>query len=387
MKTAIKVRIKTQIADAKTGRIVKDNPVVENLVFDTGLNALALSTSNSLGTVPANANKNCQVGSGTNANSFNNPAVTFTQALFVVTASAGFFTSNMVGGILKYGTGSGGAEYYITGFTSSTIVTVNTSATVAASQATVYMVQQTGLQTFLLQSALYQTNSGDCGSTILGSTITHKRTFIFPVQGSPYTVNEIGWSPMSNASFCLGRVVLPTSDNVGTSNIYIVVISLVMTYGPSAPAAVGNVGTGSINTAGNAMVEWFSVATVNSSGSTNQPSSASLDGGAQCRLAFASATYTQNSAIGSTPPAGVTSINVGTANWAYQAASIGIMNLSFLNGTITTTGQTVFGIYIDGVDFGRPDLDIKFTASQTLPNGAFNPQTVWTAQYVRQLSN
>lgn len=390
MKTQVVVEITTKILDAATGRVVKSNKPVRNLVFDQGLSALARSTFQSLQCTPASGTGFCQIGSGSNPNAIGGGAVLFTQATNQLAASAPFFTVGMVGAIFKYGTGTGGVEVYITGFTSNILVTVSASATVATPTAgKVWFVAQTALQSISFQSNNYETLGGDNGTVFAGNTATQKRTYIFGQQSIAYPVNEIGWNPTNNANRCLGRVVLPTTDNVGPSNIYIVSISLIVTYLPSAPAAVVNFGTGSINTAGNAMVEWFSVETINADGTVNTSGQILLDGSHQCGLYFMTATYTQNSAINNTRTPTATLLTIpGNATWTYVAASVGIMQISF-SGTTTTTGQTVYGMCLSDASGGGnvPALDVKFTTPQTLPTGAFQPLTVCQAQYVRNLDN
>ncbi len=225
MKTCIdvSVSVKTQIRDRETNALIKDNPWRKNLMLDKGLNSLARQAP--LSTTPASVHINCSVGSGTNANSFASGAVTFSQtASDHVIASGNFFTAAMVGAILKYGTGTAGAEYYITAYTSPTDVTVDTVATVVASVGTVWMVQQTTLQTFLYNYDSYQTNTGDCTTTKTATTEIHQRTYVFNKSAS-YTVNEIGYSPNNGATIC-GRLVLPSTDNIGTTNIYVVIIAM-----------------------------------------------------------------------------------------------------------------------------------------------------------------
>jgi hypothetical protein len=388
MKTLVSVKFKTRIVDADTLRVVKESPWRKNLVLDIGLNGLAQDTSQGLRARPAAAFTKCLVGDGTNPNSIASGAITFTQAAFTVTASAGFFTSAMVGGILKYGSGSGGVEYYITAFTDSTHVTVDTSATVGATVGTVWQVQQTTLQNLLFTSSTYQANAN--GTTFSTNTVTHQRTFIFAHQAAPYNVNEIGWNNGAAANL-MGRAVLGSTDVVGTNQFYVVVLALTFSYVPGAPTAVVDVGTG-VNVAGNAMVEWLSTDQVNSDGSIagvagvfDGISSPSVPA---CEIA--TATYTQN--------AGPATSQAGSPNWAgnvvgvggtvalnYVPASRGKMQCQFV-ASLTTTGQTAFGVGLMS-STGRPAFDVKFTTTFALPNGPFSPTITWTATYDRTLTN
>lgn len=390
MNVTTHVEIETRIMDSDTGLQVGGNARKKNLILDSGLNALARSSALSLATVPASVTTDCLIGGSNTPNSIASGGITFTQVALVITASGSFFTSGMVGCIFKYGTGSGGAEYYITGFTNATTVTVGVSATVASpTVATVWFVQQTTLGSFLFSSSTYQTNSGDCGSTISGNQVTHKRTYIFARQGSPYTVNEIGYAPSIVSNRVCGRIVLGSSDVVGTSNFYVVVISLTVTYTPSAPSAVINVGT-NINTAGSFAIELMNCNVIDSAGNTGvNPGSfvrSILD--TSGTLMFRTTTYTQNGSIN--PSSGVSATPGifigGDVNWVNDNTQVGSCTMT-INTTLATTGQSLFGIGLTDVNHTGMVLDILFTTTQTAPTGTFQPVTVWRLTYSRTLVN
>lgn len=388
---ATSVKLKTRIIDTATGAIIKERPWENNLVLDAGLNSMAKLASGLGSTPPAGSFASCKIGSGTTPTAIASGAITFTQVTNQVTASGGFFTAAMVGSIFKYGTGSAGAEYYITAFTSSTLVTVDTSITVSTpTVATVWNVQQTALTTQLFQSSTYQTTSGSCGTTQSTNTLTFQRTFIFTAQASPYTVNEIGWAPAAG-TLVGGRIVLASSDSVSPTNTYIVVIALTCTFTPGAPTAVGNVGT-NIDTSGNAMVEALgpglslSLATVDSTGATT--ASRSLDG-SPARVVGATVTYTQNA----TPATSysltwtVTELAASPGGaWTNQAGVRGECR-STLAYSVNTTGQTFFGIGISNQAPPAPIFDIKLTTPFVTPNGLFSGTIVFRCVFGRILVN
>jgi hypothetical protein len=385
------MEFQTRVCDAATGAVLRRSPWQKNLVLDKGLNALARGTN---ATTPALLATYMQVGSGTNPNSYASGAITFTQSTTTITASAPFFASNMVGGIFKYGTGTGGAEYYITAFTDTTHVTVGTSATVGTpTVATVWMVQQTALQTFLFQTNTYQTTTGDCETTFPASNqVRMKRTYVIAPQASPYTVNEIGYSPVTGASNVYGRAVLAASDVVGTSNFYIVAIVMVFTYSPSSPTAVSEVGTG-ISVAGNAMIEAFAIQNVGTDGVAGNPSAGTsytaLDGAtSNLKCQFASATYSQNS-VPATNGAGIVPTALtptGNGNWTNVGGEVGKMTLTVAS-TITTAGQTLYGLGIYTGTRANWAFDVKFTVPQTAPSGSFITTCVFSVTYGRTLTN
>lgn len=383
MNVAVETVVETRIMDVATGKPVKTQ-VKKNLVLDGGLNAMARSSALGLACFPATVHNSCLIGGGTDPNSIASGAVTFTQSGTTITASGSFFTSAMTGWILKYGTGSGGAEVYIT-FVNATTATSSISMTVGSpTVATVWNVARTTLQTFLFASSTYQTNSGDCGSTISGNQVTHKRTFLFAQQGSPYTVNEIGYASGVVSNRVLGRLVLASSDVVGTTNFYVVVISVTVTYLPSSPTVVANVGT-NINTAGTLAIEGMSLTIVTSSGSSanNIGSAAWLDNTGS--LNFKTVAYSQNSSIQpSSLLSGASTIHIQNANWANDNTKVGSMTIT-TTGTLATTGQTLFGICIG--DSSGIGVDVLFTTPQTAPTGTFQPNTVWRLTYTRTLVN
>lgn len=224
---------------------------VKNLIVDQGLNAFAFAPGLGLssGRGIAFAVDRCYVGSGTNPTSINSGAITFTQAAFTVTASGAFFAPSMVGCILKYGSGSGGAEYYITGYTSSTIVTVDISATVGAIIGVVWFVQQTTLQTQIAQNSVVATTRSNTASTLVVQSV-----FTFAPPLVVMNINEIGWSDSAmTANLIDGRSVLPSTDVIGTTDVYVVTITVTWTLSPITPTVVGNVGT-AIDTSGDAML-------------------------------------------------------------------------------------------------------------------------------------
>jgi len=393
MNLTVSARVKTKICNAKSGTVIRESPWQRNLVLDNGLNVLARKSgiSNLPVALPCTLSQNVIIGSNTAPTKISSGAITFTQAGTTLTASAGFFTAGMVGYIFKWSIGTAGNEVYITGFTSTTVVTVGTSATVSTPDVgAVWAVNQSGMQTQIAVtgSKSYQTNAGDCSTTYSGNTVTFQRTYIIPQQGSPYNVNEIGYGSntvTTDLNACAGRLVLSVTDSVGTSNFYVIIIQLVFTYTPGAPTAVGNVGT-NINTAGNAMMEAFCIGTVISSGSIAQ-SNAFLDASTGVSLLFATATYSQRGSItASATPLSITNIAVGgTVNWANDAATRGRMTLTFA-GSVATTGQSLFGMGLGSTGSGFA-FDVKFTATQTAPTGTFQPNSVFECVYNRTLTN
>jgi hypothetical protein len=392
MNAKISVRFKTRVMNAD-GTIARERPWESNLIMDQGLNGLANSNAVAgVGAGPAGCFQNLFVGSGTNPNSVHSGAVTFTQALAQITASAPIFTPAMVGQLFKWGSGTGGVETYIIAFIDNQNVTVDTSATVGATAGTIWNVTQTTLQTPLHQATSYQLLAGNCGSTQSGNTMTHQRYFVVPQQALQYTVNEIGYNAATigtAAGNCVGRFVLSSSDVVANTQYYLVIMQVQVTYSPSNPTAMGNVGT-NINVAGNLMVETLgTLATQVINGATGLPNGVpgALDAQATAvQLLFSTVTYTQNGGIsGATGPSWTGNVlAMGSNAWVYASAR-GTVQMTFTN-SITSTGETLYGIGISQTDT-NVIVDDKFTTPQTAPVGLFQPDTVWQIVFDRILSN
>ena len=389
----VRARVRTEIVDKTTGVVAKAGDWVENLAFDTALAFLPGGYVTSLFTT-------LKVGSGVNPNSIAGGAITFTQVGTTITASGAFFTAPMVGGIFKYGTGPAGAEQYIAtvagGGLSCTVtgpgITVSTPAV-----ATVWQVQQTQLQTWLANSASYQTNSGDNSTALVGGTITHQRTFLFATPGSTQNINEIGYSDNSNTDgSCRGRIVLPSTDVVDTSHFYRVVFQFVLTVVPAAPTAVPDVGT-NIVTAGNVMFEYYDLSVIQANGTPTsyQPFGSTplfMDGGnSGGYFGFRTATWTQPSAIQTGDAPGV----AAASNYAFflntfstSGQPLGVTR-SHTTFSFTTAGETVAGFAVGCKDGGNMHLvwSLKLTTPVTLPTGTFQGNLDITKVFTRTLTN
>lgn len=389
MKVNVEMRVKVRQV-SRGGIIVSETPWQKNLVMDNGLNALARSTN---ATYPAAMFAACRVGSGSTSDKTSSGAVTFTQSGTTLTASAPFFTLQMVGQLFKWGTGSSGAETYITSFTDSQNVTVADSATVAIPEVgTVWNVVRTTLENLLYSSNTYETSSGACFTSSSNNQITFQRTYNFAQQVAPYNVNEVGYFSSLSGSTIFGRLVLSSTEVVNPTNFLQVVLQLVVTYSPGSPTAVPDVGT-NIDTTGAAMFETFvlpggtsvdNIGRVNSNG-TLTPANAwySIDGSATSGISGIISNYTQNGTTSNSAPS-ATLFNFQTAlNWTYSGAR-GRMTLA-CNNTVTTSGQTLYGVCISSNFY--PSFDVKFNTPYVLPNGSFLPQVQFAVTYGRTLTN
>lgn len=246
IKTKLAVIYETQIIDATTGRVVKRNAPKRNLLLDSGLDNIASNTFRDVG-------RYCVLGDGTKPTKRDSGAITVSIASGVATASSGYFEAEDVGRLLKLDSGQ---EVYIDGYTSSTEVSVTGAADDAASESTIWYVNETGHENELVRSSSLSSDSGDNSTTWDGSILEYKRTFLFPEETSSRTYREIGWSHTSSAGpNLLGRDIIPGGgDSISAGQQYKVIVKLQMQLSQTEPTAVSDVSGGNFDTSGQAMV-------------------------------------------------------------------------------------------------------------------------------------
>ena len=386
-RNSVSVKIKRNLCDARTGHVIVAGDFSKNLIFDVGLTALANGSAQGF----SGFFQTCKIGSGSTSNSTYNASITFTQSGTTITASGSFFTPGMVGQLFKYGTGTGGAEYYITGYTNSTSVTVTTSATVSSPSAgTVWAVNQNSLQSFLYLSSTYQTTGGSNGNNISTNQFEQYRTFNFAVQASPYTVNEIGYTNnTTNDGTVYGRIVLASSDVVPPTQFYQVVIQVTYTCSPGSPTSVGNVATG-FNSAGTAMQQNWECTYTNADGTVGgiNLGQNSQDGSSTGFLFGTAAAPTLNSSPSASGITTSTGYSLAAANFSSSAQPVGVA-VSYFTFSFSTSSQAVNFLAI-----GAPNIPficnlglvLNITTPFTLPATTTGTATV-TRQFTRTLTN
>lgn len=201
-----------------------------NLIMDAGLNMLATRNwSEMLG--------RATYGTGTAPTKRDSGSVTFTRAGNTVTASAGFFLNTDVGALLKFDTGE---EMYVTAYASATSVTVSVSGTLAASEGTVWFVNQTALE-----SAVGTVELTSTGTSYATGTHTLSYTGTFAAVGATTVAREIGW--MVNAApytTLFGRDLLTAPVTLLAGQQLRVTVDLLVQVGPLTPQVYTNTVTG-----------------------------------------------------------------------------------------------------------------------------------------------
>lgn len=375
-----------EVVDSASGRVVCRKTDFLDMVLDVGLNGLADGSANGFSGMMVT----CKIGSSNAANSIGSGAVTFTQSGNTITASAGFFTSAMTGGILKYGSGSAGVEQYIT-YVSPTQATSATSYTQASAiVGTAWLVQQNSLVAYLYKNISYDTSGSGCDTTFASNTITLKRTFVFANESSPYNVSEIGYSRNSNNDGTVdGRIVLGSPVTVTATQFYRVTLQMSWTVTPNGSTAAGNVGTG-IDTAGNCGVLFWDCTIVNSDG-TNGSAQTLFGGGGSNVLDSGGVAIALLGIVLTINPISASASNTtglyisAQSNFTNSGQPVGV-GLATINYLFNTAGETCDGFNLGNAQ-GYLCFGQNFTAPITLPTGAFSGVVTVTRQFTRTLTN
>jgi len=174
------------------GRVVRSYEPQKNLILNQGLNTVCSSV------VWGDAFLHCAAGTGTTAtNAASGAGENGSGASTTFTGPGSFnFTSNAaVGDMLKMSSGSSsGTEVRITAVTDATHVEYIPSGTLSSGEFTIYKTSQVGLATEVKRHSVYLTGSGNCGSSVSGSSCVLKRTFDFSAESGGVTYNEVGFS-------------------------------------------------------------------------------------------------------------------------------------------------------------------------------------------------
>jgi len=314
-----KGRFKAQVV-APNGRVVEDRPWQNNLILDQGLNGLAVRSWQA-------SFAYCAAGTGNTSTQYDSGATTATQSgTTTVTTSADFFddivaaVGSVVGMLIRWDSG-GTAK--ITAYTSPTEVTVANSGS-NSGEFTVYAVNQTSLTTEARRSTIYMTGAGNCGTSIVGNTLTMKRTYEFePVNGAGEVITELGFSWTDTVAANLFSRVLIAGGSVTVEHTFQlrVIYELAVTVEPDTAQARTVPITGWLNQ--------VRTTTITGAGSGGTPGTYSLGVTGGDGSAF-SGTYTIGG--GGT----MTTITITNHGYDYTVAP----SLSFPSGGITGASAT-----------------------------------------------
>ena len=303
-----KGRVRWQVIDAATQQVVREaSDWNRNMILNIGMDSVAARSW------VANMTY-CVAGTGTTPTSSQSGATTAAQSGSTVDLSGGSFqfdAGSDVGNVIVWTTGE---QAQISGVNSISQAVVSNSATVGSNQFTLYRTNQTGLTTEVKRTHSYLTGVGYCGTTIVGSTFQHRRTYDFTVESQQHFYAEVGLSDTGSAGPNLfSRILLDAPVEVDVGQQLRIVYELHVTVGPTAPVSRNAVINGwpvapSAGTAGTECLQMYGMAIVLTSGSeyntnstlaANEPSALTL--GSISTYAYLSADNRAIATWGATP--------------------------------------------------------------------------------------
>lgn len=228
-------RVKAQVIERRPGhpdegKVISETDWAPNLILDAGMDRLVTTKICDLFT-------HAVAGTGNTPTSDDSGAVTATTSGTTCTASGAFFAAGDVGKLLRFDTGE---KAMITGFTSTTVVTLASSLGVTAQLFTLYRVGQTSLATEVKRSNTYLTGTGNTETTRSGSTFTHRRTYDFTVEVGNVNYSEIGFSHTATVAANLNTRALFSGGAVTvlTGQQLRVIYDFLVTVSPTTSTAV-----------------------------------------------------------------------------------------------------------------------------------------------------
>ena len=227
-------RVNVKATVMKGDEVVREYPMEHNLILDSGLEILATKFTSDTFVTAA-------LGNGT-AVTERTSVPTVSVLGNTATASAGFFTNSPtdVGKVIKFT--DTGQVARITGFTSTTVVTISISETIAAQVVTVYNTDQTQLDSYVVGSETYRdTGNAENGSSDVFTAgvdwvIKRWRTFQFPVETGSVTYTEGGWTwedvAVTNPTL-FGRILFTNAINLDAGEFLLMYVELKTTIDSS----------------------------------------------------------------------------------------------------------------------------------------------------------
>ena len=248
------------------GKVVGDEPQWQrNLILNQGMDHVAVATW-------AEQFEWAIAGTGTRVNSYDSSTDVASQSGTTVTSVGGiinFTTDAVAGDMIRWDSGS---EARITSITGALIVEVTPSQSVGSGAYTVWKTAQVGLQTEIKRTQTYLTGSGNCESSVSGTTMQMRRTYDFSAEsgGVTYTEVGVGWAA-SLSTTVFSRILLNSPIALVSGQKLRLVYQLNITLSPSTPV-LKNLPVGgwpvspSVNTDGQEQIQRVNMSSVNTNG-------------------------------------------------------------------------------------------------------------------------
>jgi hypothetical protein len=213
-------------------------------------------------------------------------------------------------------------------------LTVDTSSVFDPQDFTIWKTTQVGLQTEVSRSANYVQGVGNCQSGISASTVTHRRTYDFPVNNwITVQFNElgVGWAS-SGANTVFSRIQIPPVSVVPGFRLRLI-YDLKTSWSPTGSlygsASIGGwPNGGSTDTLGTQSIQNLNTSTVNNDGSSNN-NFAALDPAFTTAGSYNAVIWASTSSIALSAFA-TSSDRSGTGA---AAGSSGMSKAAYVNGT------------------------------------------------------
>lgn len=225
--TKIQGRYKARVFDSQNQLVREQQDWAPNLILDSGLDKIAYMPW-------ANVFQFAVAGTGTTPTKIDT-ASNASQALQVVTINTGTYTfsPSSVGKLIYWP----GPDKYakITGYTSASAVTVDTSQSVSTALIYIYNVDQTALATPYSMQCRYVPGNGLCGTTITANTVKLLRTFDFYLENTPVLITEVGFKDQPAEAKLFSRVVLQEAQFLAAGQYFQISYELAVTLEPGTP--------------------------------------------------------------------------------------------------------------------------------------------------------
>lgn len=351
--TKTAVAYKLQIL--RKNRVIRETPFRPYLITDLALDAVAGGSWLDLFTVPVLGEAVSPLAVRRDSGS-----VTLTQAGNTLTASSSFFVPADVGRLFKWGTGLGGNELYITGYTDNQNVTVSTSATVSTPAAgTIWYVNASALIT-PITGLSFNKDTGSANNYFTTSTsgdtvtVVNHTTFVSSAFASNKTLTEIGFNTTGSNSNLYDRDLISPPVSVVTGDQARIILEVSTKYSPITPLTVANFATG-YDSSGHLQIEGFAFGGY-SAGIRYFDSNGNIQGMGYLEPGFGlglwpamsdwtPAAFNANSYVASSfsPTVHAGSLGYGSGNFYVDWK--GIFSITQANGTI-------YGICVGAQDYG-----------------------------------
>ena len=246
--TALRYRIET----IRCGEVVDSRPWVEHMITDAGLENLAANFGISMLALPILGDAASPTPVRRDGGS-----ILFSQSADVVSAdgAVSFFVAADVGRLLKFGTGTEGAECYVSEYISASSVRVDRSATITSQAAVIWYVNTaailspiSGLTWSVVAGGAYNYTTGTVSGDV--ETVTHQLTRVSSAFAAAKTITEIAFTSAGGGNAgVFDRDTIQPGAGVLVGDQARVTVQLIYKLSGVAPRAVADFGVG-VDTAG-----------------------------------------------------------------------------------------------------------------------------------------